>query len=118
MRGKDNRFELFLLNSIYFRILSVDKKTLMKRTLILFSLLVGILYSCADDTKEYKSTARELCDCMEINEVESDSREINIGVCLLDATVDLKNPIMRSEIEMQCPDLKEEFEEFIDGLNN
>ena len=78
-----------------------------------------LLVSCSSESEEYAIAADQLCKCM--NESGSDLNDtsdlkMNIGVCLLDVKVDLKDPQMLTQVEKKCPEIKEGFEEFIDDM--
>lgn len=91
----------------------------MSKANFLFLFLGVIFFSCSTSSEDYKDSAKALCECMSENGYESTSAEnikLNIGVCLLDATVDLKNPQLAIEIGAECPELKEGFEEFVSEL--
>lgn len=91
----------------------------MTKKVFLFSFLTLASVSCSSISEEYKSAARELCECMNENGYENNDAgnvKMNIGVCLLDAAVDVKNPQMAIEIGKKCPELKEGFEEFVEDL--
>jgi hypothetical protein len=47
---------------------------------------------------------------------DASSANVNIGVCLLDAEVDLKSPEMKQEIEQQCPEFEASFADFVKTL--
>ena len=90
----------------------------MRNKLIAFAVVV-VLFSCSTISEDYSKAATELCECMaESGYDRSDAANIktNIGVCLLDARVDLKNPQMASELEQKCPEIKEGFEEFVESM--
>lgn len=91
----------------------------MKKLIFSIFLFGGILISCSNNSEEFKSAAKELCSCMSKGEVDTDdaaSANMNLGLCLLDSKVDLKAPEMVDEINKQCPEYKDGFEDFVKGL--
>ncbi|MDG1332968.1 MAG: hypothetical protein P8P74_11610 [Crocinitomicaceae bacterium] len=88
----------------------------MKKSIFLFFIICGALVSCSNDSKEYELAAKELCSCMIEGEVQTDdaaAENMNLGLCLLGAEVDLKAPEMSDEIEKQCPEFQDGFEGFV-----
>ncbi len=93
--------------------------TLMRNILVALAMMGALLFSCSTVSEDYKKAANELCECMEESGYDgSDAANVktNIGVCLLDAQVDLKNPKMITELEEKCPEIKEGFEEFVKSM--
>ena len=91
---------------------------LMKNKFVVF-VVMGILFSCSSVSEDYSNAAAELCKCMEESGYDGSdaaNTKTNIGVCLLDAKVDLKNPKMASEVEQKCPEIKDGFEEFVASM--
>lgn len=91
----------------------------MKKKLLVMLVLGILIISCSSESEEYSIAADQLCKCM--NESGSDLNDtsdlkLNIGVCLLDAKADLKDPQMLIQVEKKCPEIKEAFEEFIDDM--
>jgi hypothetical protein len=91
----------------------------MKKKIVAFAVIGVLFFSCSTASEDYAKAATELCDCMyESGYDESDAANIkmNIGVCLLDAKVDLKDPQMITELDEKCSDIKEGFEEFVKNM--
>lgn len=91
----------------------------MKKKIVAFMVIGVLSFSCSTSSEDYAKAATELCDCMEESGYdESDAANIktNIGVCLLDAKVDLTDPKMAIEVEEKCPEIKEEFEAFVKSM--
>jgi len=84
---------------------------------LLFSILV-IAVSC-NHAEDYQKEAEKICSCMSENGSYLETiqeLEVNLGVCLLGAKVNLKDPEMITEIGRQCPELKEGYESFVSRL--
>lgn len=91
----------------------------MKMKTGLFAILGISLFSCSDVSDDYSTAATELCECMKesaYDEGNTGNVKMNIGVCLLDVKVDLKNSEMTRELEDKCPEIKEGFEEFLKSM--
>ena len=93
----------------------------MKINLVAFAFAVMgmVLFSCSTKMEDYSSAADEFCECMKSSSYDANdatNTKTNIGLCLLDAKVDLKNPQMVAEIENSCPEIKDEFVEFVEGM--
>ena len=77
------------------------------------------MFSCSNDSEEYELAAKELCSCMDEGEVDAGdaaTANMNLGLCLIDSKVDLKSQEMLDEINKQCPQFKDGFEDFVKGL--
>lgn len=84
----------------------------------LFALLSMLLFSCSN-TQLYEDEAKKICSCTEQSnpdEQNATEQDVNLGICLLGAKVNLKDQEMITQIEKQCPDLKEEYERFVRRL--
>ena len=44
------------------------------------------------------------------------SANMSLGLCLLDSKVDLKDPKMAEQINEQCPEFKDGFQDFVKEL--
>ena len=91
----------------------------MAKTVLVFFITFGALLSCANESEKFESAAKEICSCMKNADVDAEdvsSANVNIGVCLLDAEVDLKSPEMKGEIVKQCPEFEESFADFVKTL--
>lgn len=88
----------------------------MKNILIAFVVTGLTLFSCSTISEDYSKAAAELCECMAESGYDTTNIKTNIGVCLLDARVDLKNPQMVRELGQKCPEIKDGFEEFVESM--
>lgn len=90
----------------------------MMKSIFLFLLLGCTILSCSNDSEEFKREAQTICSCMEGDQAEAEDAgaNLNIGFCLLDAKVDLKDPKMREQINKQCSQFNDEFEDFVNEL--
>lgn len=91
----------------------------MKIKLVVFVVMGVLLFSCSTVSEDYSKAAADLCECMEESGYDGNdatNTKTNIGVCLLDANVDLKNPKMAAEVERDCPEIKDGFEEFVQSM--
>ncbi len=91
----------------------------MKKKIVTLSAIGVLFLSCSTPSEDYAVAAKELCKCMEENGNEGSFDplvKVNLGACLLDAQVDLKDPKMLKAVEAECPEIKGGFEEFINGM--
>ena len=91
----------------------------MKKLIFPILLLGGIFLSCSNNSEEFNEAAKELCSCMNEGEVdgeETTSINMKLGFCLLDSKVDLKDPEMMTQVNKQCPELKDGFQGFLKEL--
>ena len=91
----------------------------MKKKIVAFAVIGMLLVSCSTASENYSKAATELCECMQesgYDAIDTSNIKMNIGICLLDSKVDLKNPKMLTELENKCPEIKEGFEEFVNKM--
>ena len=91
----------------------------MKKLVFPILILGVILLSCSNNSEEFNKAAKDLCSCMNEGEVDGEdasSINMNFGLCLLDSKVDLKDPEMMTQVNKQCPELKDGFKDFVKEL--
>ncbi len=84
----------------------------------IFLILLLITVSC-DNSQAYEAEAEKICSCMKEStfmEETAQELEVNLGICLLGAKVNLKDQQMISEIEKQCPEFGKEYKDFVNRL--
>ena len=89
------------------------------RTTAAYLSLGFLLISCSSPSDKFAVEVDQLCECMKKSGYDPKDKadlKMTLGVCLLDAKVDLKDDQMVVELEKKCPEIVEGFEEFIDGL--
>lgn len=89
------------------------------RTIVGFISMGVLLVSCSSQSENYLIEADELCKCMSESGYDLNDKadvKMNIGVCLLDVKVDLKDPEMAAQLKKKCPEITEGFEEFVDDM--
>lgn len=92
-------------------------KTMKKNLLV--SAFVGLIFvACSDASEDFTVAAKTLCTCMNQHENADDESmlKVNLGVCLLDAGVDLKDPQMSKAVAAHCPELKAAFDDYVKNL--
>ena len=91
----------------------------MRLNFVVLAFVGVVLLSCSTVNEDYSTAATELCECMKESGYDANdatNTKTNIGLCLLDAKVDLRNPQMVVEIEKSCPEIKDKFVEFVEGM--
>jgi len=88
----------------------------MKKRLVIFVAMGVVLFSCKSTSEDYSIAATELCKCMEESgdlDKYDPLLNVNLGVCLLEAKVDLKDEQMADALEKQCPDISRAFKRYV-----
>ena len=91
----------------------------MKKKLLAYVAVGVLLASCSASSEDYTVAAKELCSCMKENGNEGADDpmiKVNLGLCLLDAGVDLKDPQMSKAVETECSEIKEGFEDYVKSM--
>ncbi|MFK7787093.1 MAG: hypothetical protein AB8B56_18370 [Crocinitomicaceae bacterium] len=88
----------------------------MKKSIFLFLILGGTILSCSTNSEEYERAAKKICSCMKAGEAGAEDANLSIGFCLLDTEVDLKEPEMKKQMNKQCPQFNDGFEDFVKEL--
>lgn len=90
----------------------------MKKNLLVSTVIGLIFVACADNSENFTVAAKNLCSCMKQTQNADDESmlKVNLGVCLLDSRVDLKDPQMSKAVEAECSELKAGFDEYVRSL--
>ena len=90
----------------------------MKKNLLVSAVIGLIFVACADNSENFTVAAKNLCSCMKQtgNADDESMLKVNLGVCLLDAGVDLKDPQMSKAVEAECSELKAGFDDYVKSL--
>lgn len=107
---------------IFFHILKTNLsfQWTMKSQLVVIVSVGILLFSCSSSNEEYSFAATELCRCMEENGDKGENDplvKVHLGVCLLDARIDLKDPEMLEAVKVECPEVKGAFSDYVKRMS-
>ncbi|MFT5778347.1 MAG: hypothetical protein ACI837_001303 [Crocinitomicaceae bacterium] len=91
----------------------------MKKKVLAIAAIGLIVASCGSSKGDFDEAATTLCECMaKSTDVDSGPLDmsVNISLCSLTMSVDLKDPQMAESVAEKCPDIKDAFDDYVKDM--